>query len=141
MTVLNITNANTRWRVFEKEKLYNTFGNVIDLRIGDLEATKRILQENDIKTVFWRPNSDEMTFTEYDAMQAQREILSNLPMINDPKNYLNTHCKEHAFEIWSDIPEINIPKYEVIDDDINFINNTKLNFPMLVRLNNEVPRS
>ena len=43
MTVLNITNANTRWRVFEKEKLYNTFGNVIDLRIGDLEATKRIL--------------------------------------------------------------------------------------------------
>ena len=87
MTVLNITNANTRWRVFEKEKLCDTFGDVVDLQAGDLESTKRILQENDVKVVFWRPNYDEMTFAEYEAMQSQREILADVSMINDSKNY------------------------------------------------------
>jgi len=138
MTVLNVTNANTRWRVFEKEKLCDTFGDVVNLRVGDLEFTKKLLQENDIKIVFWRPNSDEMTLAEYEMMQSQREILSNVPMINDPKNYLNTHCKEYAFNIWSKIPKITIPKYEIIDDDTTFIKHTSLEFPMLIRLNNEV---
>ena len=139
MPVINITNSNTRWRVFEKEKLQDTFGDVLDLSVGDLESTKKLIATvppNDT-VIFWRPNSDEITKEEYDALLAQRGLLEGFPMINDPLNYLKTHCKEHAFEVW-ERSDIKIPKYEVILDlDFDY-RSSKFNYPYLVRLNNEV---
>ena len=137
MAIINITNNGTKWRVFEKEKLQKYFGEVIDINIGDLQKTKEVTGFIEDLYVFWRPNSDEMSSGEYNKMLEQRELLKNIKMNNDPINYLKTHCKEEAFEVWKK-ENIKIPDFEVINENETFIDSFSLNFPFLARVNNEV---
>lgn len=137
MPIINITNQGTKWRVFEKEMLEKHFGEVIDVRIGDLDRTREVLKSFDDLYVFWRPNSDEMLLHEYNLMLEQRDVLKNLKMINDPINYLKTHCKEEAFKVWKE-NDIRIPNFQIIENDESFSKNLALQVPFLMRLNNEV---
>ena len=144
MKAINITNAGTRWRVFEEEKIRKHFGDIMNLRIGDVTATKYLYQEllrsgvkaEDI-TVFWRPNSDHINKNELEMMMDQAEVLKDCHSVNDPTNYLNSHAKEKAFEVW-DKSEVRCPKHIVIEDNDTFIKENTLSYPFLIRLNNEV---
>ena len=102
MKVVNITNSGTQWRVFEKEKLEEHFGEVLDLPMGDLNETKKLLDglKGEEFVVNWRPNSDATNSSEHENMLSQRELLKDIPCINDPIGYLNSHAKEKAFSIW-----------------------------------------
>ena len=137
MKVINITNSGTNWRVFEKEKLEEHFGEVKDLSEGDLDGTKKLLTSlKDQEVVInWRPNSDVVSSSEYDAMLEQRNILKDISCINDPAGYLNSHAKERAFSIWQD-SGIRCPRHLVVEDVDTFEHD--FDYPILIRLNNEV---
>ena len=136
MKVINVTNSGTQWRVFEKESLEKHFGEVLDLSVGDLDGTKSILSGLDEDVVVnWRPNSDVTSASEYENMLSQRELLKDLPSINDPVGYLNSHAKERAFSIWQN-SGVKCPRHIVIDDVDSFEHDFE--YPILIRLNNEV---
>ncbi len=137
MKVVNITNSGTQWRVFEKEKLEEHFGEVLDLPVGDLDGTKKILSslKNQEFIVNWRPNSDVTNSSEHENILRQRELLKDIPCINDPAGYLNSHTKEKAFSIWQK-EGVNCPRHIVIDEVDAFEHD--FNYPILIRLNNEV---
>ena len=138
MKVLNITNSGTQWRVFEKEKIEEHFGEILDIPLGDLVSTQNFIEEHGQEAiVFWRPNSDSIGTEEYTLMQEQRKILNGCSFINDPNGYLNYHAKEKAFEIW-DREKIRCPAHCLIEDTEEFLDEYEFEFPFLIRLNNEV---
>ena len=132
MSVLNVTNNGTRWRVFEKEWLERHLGDVTDLTIGN---EYDINSYSNIEYVFWRPNTEESKPWEIKWMIDLCNKLPNCKHINSPKYFLNYHGKDYTFNIWKskNIPHPKYISYESFNDfnrDINF------STPMLVRVNN-----
>ena len=133
MSVLNITNNGTRWRVFEKEWLENHLGKVIDHTIGDKYDVSNF---SNIEYVFWRPNSDESKPHELKWMIDLCNKLPNAKHINSPKYFLNYHAKDSAFNIWKskNIPHPKNICFETHDD---FNRDIYFTTPFLLRLNNQ----
>ena len=130
MSVLNVTNNGTRWRVFEKEWLERHLGDVTDLTIGN---EYDINSYSNIEYVFWRPNTEESKPWEIKWMIDLCNKLPNCKHINSPKYFLNYHGKDYTFNIWKskNIPHPKYISYESFNDfnrDINF------STPMLVRV-------
>jgi len=132
MSVLNVTNKGTRWRVFEKEYLEKTMGSVIDLFIGD-EYDITNLEQYDY--VMWRPNTEESKPWEISWMIDLCNKLPNSKHINSPKYFINYHGKDSAFNIWKG-KNIPCPKYIAYETENDFNRDIHFPIPLLIRVNN-----
>jgi len=132
MTILNVSDRGTRWRVYEKEMLEKHFGNAVDLQTN---SSYQSIDFSNIQAVFWRLNSDEMTQETLSWAMDLYYFLDkkNIKSINSPTAYLNVHCKDEAFATWEKA-SVRHPECQVF----NSADEIKINYPFLIRLNNEV---
>jgi len=136
---LVVTGHDVHWRVFEREKLIKYLGEFVEIPIGDIEATKKVLSSYNINLVYWRPNSDEIDKTVYNNMQQQRQLFEKVKCthINDVKNYMNYHAKNLTFDIWKENGFL-VPKYVIFETIEELMARKDFDFPFLIRVNNSV---
>ena len=132
MSILNITNTGTRWRVFEKKYLEKHFGEITNLTIGS-EYSKEELSK--FEYAIWRPNTEESKPWEVKWMIDLCNNMPNTKHINSPKSFINYHAKDSCFNVWKakNIPH---PKYITYDNHKDFSRDLNFKTPFLIRLNN-----
>ena len=132
MSILNVTNSGTRWRVFEKKYLEKYFGEIKDLSIGSNYNEKDLLE---FDYVIWRPNTEESKPWEIKWMIDLCKNMPNAKHINSPKSFVNYHAKDSCFNYWrsKNIPH---PKYITYNNHKDFSRDLNFKTPFLIRLNN-----
>ena len=131
------------WRIFERSKLEEHFGKIIDVPCDDGFSVLRAYKENrdSLKYIRWYPDSELTNRLEYDGMLKQNEKINNLKFLtNSAEGFINVQNKEKAFKIWKE-NGINCPNFFSFETKKEFYENlvkSKIKFPFLLRLNNSV---
>jgi len=132
MSILNISNNGTRWRVFEKKYLEKYFGKVQDIVIGSEYKAEEL---SGFEYAIWRPNTEESQPWEIKWMTELCNKMPNTKHINSPKYFINYHAKDYCFNVWKakGIPH---PKYINYTNSDDFNRDLTFGLPFLLRVNN-----
>jgi glutathione synthase/RimK-type ligase-like ATP-grasp enzyme len=134
--IVSVKALGVSWRIFELECLEKYFGQ----HVG---TTPEAAKTNDIfqtgaKYVYWKLHTEATPPQVWERccrMAKELEEGAGVKHINDPRGWLNCHAKEKAFEVWQH-DSIPCPDWFVFNNEDDFFNQTRFDYPMLIRLNN-----